>query len=189
MEENIRIEIYLGLICPEYNSIRTQIIRSQNNQLPPDITTFEEIPEESEYYITKNGDNFIIFKNPNLIIFQSPFQAKPFLIYIMKNIFADASKFNNGTVISPINFHCDSEKGISNTSRFELNVIKNKEEKLICIGCNDDDIVELWLQILYIYQQYGFYDKIYAKMGARRLSTKRSEAAKNLSRSPKNERS
>jgi len=33
-------------------------------------------------------------------------------------------------------------------SRFELNVIKNKEEKLICIGCNDDDIVELWYHCL-----------------------------------------
>jgi len=92
IQRNINaLNIDLGLICPEYNSIRTQIIRSQNNQLPPDITTFEEIPEESEYYITKNGDNFIIFKNPNLIIFQSPFQAKPFLIYIMKNIFADGT--------------------------------------------------------------------------------------------------
>ncbi|KAL6631899.1 hypothetical protein U3516DRAFT_792594 [Neocallimastix sp. 'constans'] len=37
----------MGLICPEFNFIKTQIIRSQNKQLPPDITTFEEIPEES----------------------------------------------------------------------------------------------------------------------------------------------
>ncbi|KAL6613152.1 hypothetical protein U3516DRAFT_750704 [Neocallimastix sp. 'constans'] len=60
--------IDMGLICPEFNSIRTQILRSQNKQLPPDITTFEEILEESEYYKTENGDNFMIFKNPNLII-------------------------------------------------------------------------------------------------------------------------
>ena len=59
----------MGLICPEFNSIRTQILRSQNKQLPPDITTFEEILEESEYYKTENGDNFMIFKNSNLIIF------------------------------------------------------------------------------------------------------------------------
>jgi len=59
----------MGLICPEFNSIRTQIIRSQNKQLLSDITTFEEIPEESEYYKTENGDNFMIFKDPNLIIF------------------------------------------------------------------------------------------------------------------------
>jgi len=59
----------IGLICPEFNSIRTQIIRCQNKQLPTDITSFEEIPEESEYYKTENGDNFMIFKNSNLIIF------------------------------------------------------------------------------------------------------------------------
>jgi len=70
--------------------LRTQIIRSQNKQLPPDITTFEEIPEESEYYKTENGDNFIIFKNPNLIIIQSPFQVKLFTKYNV-DIFADGT--------------------------------------------------------------------------------------------------
>ena len=78
----------MGLICPEFNTIRTQIIRSQNKQLPPDITTFEEIPEESVYYKTENSDNFMIFKNPNLIIFQSPFQEKLFTQY-NEDIFAD----------------------------------------------------------------------------------------------------
>ena len=80
----------MGLICPEFNSIRTQIIRSQNKQLPPDITSFKEIPEESEYYKTENGDNFMIFKNPNLIIFQSPFQAKLFT-QCNEDIFSDGT--------------------------------------------------------------------------------------------------
>jgi len=70
----------MGLICPEFNTIRTQIIRSQNKQLRPGITAFEEIPGESEYYKIENGDNFMIFKNPNLIIIQSPFQVKLFNI-------------------------------------------------------------------------------------------------------------
>ena len=43
----------MRLICPEFNYIRIQIIRRQNKQLPPDITTFEEIPEESKYYKKK----------------------------------------------------------------------------------------------------------------------------------------
>ena len=84
------LNINIWLIYPEFNSIRTQIIRSQNKQLPPDITTFEEIPEESEYYKTENGNNFIIFKNPNLIIFQSPFQTKLFTKY-NEDIFADGT--------------------------------------------------------------------------------------------------
>ncbi|KAL6628168.1 hypothetical protein U3516DRAFT_809373 [Neocallimastix sp. 'constans'] len=44
----------MGLICPEFNTIRTQIIRSQNKQLRPGITAFEEIPGESEYYKIEN---------------------------------------------------------------------------------------------------------------------------------------
>ena len=80
----------MWLIYPEFISIKTQIIKNQNKQLPPDITTFEEIPEESEYYKTENGDNFIIFKNPNVIIFQSPFQTKLFTKY-NEDIFADGT--------------------------------------------------------------------------------------------------
>ncbi|KAL6625353.1 hypothetical protein U3516DRAFT_742544 [Neocallimastix sp. 'constans'] len=129
----------IGLICPEFNSIRTQIIRCQNKQLPTDITSFEEIPEESEYYKTENAKLITQYN---------------------EDIFADESKFNNIIVISPINFHCDFEKGISNAkkpyrimiTKRELEALiecyKNKEEKLICIGCDDDDIVELWYDCL-----------------------------------------
>ena len=47
----------MGFICPEYNTVRSQITRSINKQLHPDpgATTFDEIPEESEYYKTKRG--------------------------------------------------------------------------------------------------------------------------------------
>ncbi|KAG4102378.1 hypothetical protein H8356DRAFT_1421145 [Neocallimastix lanati (nom. inval.)] len=37
----------MGLICPGYNSIKSQVTRSRREkQLPPDITTFNEIPNE-----------------------------------------------------------------------------------------------------------------------------------------------
>ncbi|KAG4095787.1 hypothetical protein H8356DRAFT_1398299 [Neocallimastix lanati (nom. inval.)] len=288
-----------GINMTEFNSIRTLILRSQNKQLPPDITSFEEILEESEYYKIENGDNFMIFKNSNLIIFQSPFQSKLFIQYnedifaygtfyiapkfsyqvfnsrtyvkkinsfyttsisilkdkkqstyeiLFKEIKKNASKFSNNIIISPINFHGDIEKGISNAAKkifpqinikycvwhfkrsleiqkkkqiinfleffeyFNINYLnkyhannwnyynniehitnnasesfnnylnnlfpkkptfykliialkkeetlstdeikaliecyKNKEEKLICIGCDDDDIVELWYDCL-----------------------------------------
>ena len=51
----------MGFICPEYNSIRSQITRSINKKLPDDVTTFDEIPDESEYYKTERGENFIIY--------------------------------------------------------------------------------------------------------------------------------
>ncbi|KAL6625552.1 hypothetical protein U3516DRAFT_809758 [Neocallimastix sp. 'constans'] len=77
----------MGLICPGYNSIKSQVTRSRRKQLPPDITTFDEIPNESKYYKTKRDENFMIFKNNDIIVFQSPFQAE--LFSKNKHIFAD----------------------------------------------------------------------------------------------------
>ncbi|KAG4092118.1 hypothetical protein H8356DRAFT_1406358 [Neocallimastix lanati (nom. inval.)] len=68
-------------------TIRFQIIRNINKQFPPNIKSFDDIPIESEYYKTKRNENFMIFKNTDLIIFQSPFQAYLFSNY-HKNIFA-----------------------------------------------------------------------------------------------------
>ncbi|KAL6590597.1 hypothetical protein LY90DRAFT_513021 [Neocallimastix californiae] len=80
----------MGLICPEYSTIRSQIIRNINKQFPPNIESFDDIPIESKYYKTKRNENFMIFKNTDLIIFQSPFQAYLFSNY-HKNIFADGT--------------------------------------------------------------------------------------------------
>ncbi|KAL6617414.1 hypothetical protein U3516DRAFT_748666 [Neocallimastix sp. 'constans'] len=80
----------MGLICPEYSTIRSQIIRNINKQFPPNIKSFDDIPIESKYYKTKRNENFMIFKNTDLIIFQSPFYAYLFSNY-HKNIFADGT--------------------------------------------------------------------------------------------------
>ncbi|KAL6613354.1 hypothetical protein LY90DRAFT_514099 [Neocallimastix californiae] len=84
-----KISKEMGFICPEYNSIKSQISRNLNKKLPSNVTTFSEIPSKSEYYKTKRSENFMIFKNSNLIIFQSPFQAKLFREY-NDDIFVDA---------------------------------------------------------------------------------------------------
>ncbi|KAG4090608.1 hypothetical protein H8356DRAFT_1431061 [Neocallimastix lanati (nom. inval.)] len=121
----------MGLICPGYNSIKFQVTRSRRKQLPPDITTFDEIPNESKYYKTKRDENFMIFKNNDLIVFQSPFQAE--LFSKNKHIFADgtfyiapifsyqklkknSSKYNS-IEITPKIFHCDFEKAVSNVAQ------------------------------------------------------------------------
>ncbi|KAG4091132.1 hypothetical protein H8356DRAFT_1408380 [Neocallimastix lanati (nom. inval.)] len=79
----------MGLICPGYNSIKSQVTISRRKQLPPDITTFDEIPNESKYYKTKRDENFMIFKNNDLIVFQSPFQTE--LFSKNKHTFADGT--------------------------------------------------------------------------------------------------
>ena len=80
----------IGLICSEYGTIRSQIIRNINKQFPPNIKSFDDIPFESEYYKTKRNENFMILKNTDLIIFQSTFQAYLFSNY-HKSIFAEGT--------------------------------------------------------------------------------------------------
>ncbi|ORX63230.1 hypothetical protein BCR32DRAFT_251688 [Anaeromyces robustus] len=92
----------MGFICPEYDTIRSQILRNINKQIHTDITTFDEIPNESIYYKTERGEDFMIFKNPNIIIFQSPFQAKLFSKYY-EDIFADAISNASRKIIPNLN--------------------------------------------------------------------------------------
>ncbi|OUM57982.1 hypothetical protein PIROE2DRAFT_21416 [Piromyces sp. E2] len=107
MEEIINFEFIsheTGFKYPEYKSSRSQITKNINKQLPPDIETFEEIPDKSKYSKTERGENFMIFKNHNLAIFQSPFQAKLFSYYD-EDIFVDgtyyaAPKFSNQLFIT-----------------------------------------------------------------------------------------
>jgi len=62
--------------------LNSQVIRSRRKQLPPDITTFDEIPNESKKKNTikqKRDKIFMIFKkNHNLIVFQFPFHTELF---------------------------------------------------------------------------------------------------------------
>ncbi|KAL6599377.1 hypothetical protein U3516DRAFT_816711 [Neocallimastix sp. 'constans'] len=110
----------MGLICPGYNSIKSQITRSRRKQLPPDITTFDEIPNESKYYKTKRDENFMIFKNNDLIVFQSPFQAE--LFSKNKHIFADGTFY-----IAPIFSY---QVFITRTYVTKLNSVSNAAQKV-----------------------------------------------------------
>ncbi|KAG4105745.1 hypothetical protein H8356DRAFT_1347633 [Neocallimastix lanati (nom. inval.)] len=60
-----KISKEMGFICPEYYSVKSQISRNLNKKkkLPSNVTTFTEIPNESEYYKNKarehNDDIFV----------------------------------------------------------------------------------------------------------------------------------
>ncbi|KAL6600121.1 hypothetical protein U3516DRAFT_762224 [Neocallimastix sp. 'constans'] len=87
--EVLNYESEIGYIFPEYKTIKFQITRYKNKQLSPNIKTFDEVPNETEYYKTIRGEYFMILKYSNIIIFQSPFQAKLFMEN--KHIFADGT--------------------------------------------------------------------------------------------------
>ena len=65
-----------------YNSVRTQMVRTMKKQYPPDVKTFDEIPDESDYFKTERKEDFMIFKNSDIVIFQSPFQANIYSKYL-----------------------------------------------------------------------------------------------------------
>ncbi|KAG4102931.1 hypothetical protein H8356DRAFT_1420758 [Neocallimastix lanati (nom. inval.)] len=121
-----KISQEIGYICPEYKTIKSQITRYKNKQLFPNVKTFDEVPNVSEYYKTIRGEYFMIFKNSNIIIFQSPFQAKLFMKN--KHIFADGT-----FLIAPTNSY---QVFITRTYVTELNcfyttsmsILKNKEQ-------------------------------------------------------------
>ncbi|KAL6630424.1 hypothetical protein U3516DRAFT_776185 [Neocallimastix sp. 'constans'] len=134
----------MGLICPGYNSIKSQVTRSRRKQLPPDITTFDEIPNESKYYKTKRDENFMIFKNnfnselffKNKHIFvDGTFYIAPIFSYqqttyeiLFEEIKNNSSKYNS-IEITPKIFHCDFEKAVSNAAqKVFINKLKKKKE-------------------------------------------------------------
>ncbi|KAG4083158.1 hypothetical protein H8356DRAFT_1365117 [Neocallimastix lanati (nom. inval.)] len=123
-----KISKEIELICPEYNSIKSQISRNLNKKLPSNVTTFAEIPSESEYYKTKRGENFMIFKNSNLIIFQSPFQAKLFREYnddiFVNGTFFIAPKFSYQIFITRT-----YAKELDSFYTTSFAILKNKEQK------------------------------------------------------------
>ncbi|KAG4091499.1 hypothetical protein H8356DRAFT_1430349 [Neocallimastix lanati (nom. inval.)] len=140
----------IGLICPEYNSIKSQISRYIKKQLPPDISKFNEIPDKSEYYINERDENFMIYINSNIIIFQSSFP-------IPNRI--NANKYNNHIIVTPKVLRCDFEKSISNASikifhnitiKYCVWHYKRSLEgiRLIDKKCDKNDIIDLWYKCL-----------------------------------------
>ncbi|KAG4086368.1 hypothetical protein H8356DRAFT_1434576 [Neocallimastix lanati (nom. inval.)] len=135
----------IGYICPEYKTIKSQITRYKNKQLFPNVKTFDEVPNVSEYYKTIRGEYFMIFKNSNIIIFQSPFQAKLFMEN--KHIFADGT-----FLIAPTNSY---QVFITRTYVTELNcfyttsiLLMTKKNKLCYKEVKDHNILNTYYKAI-----------------------------------------
>ena len=122
--------------CPEYTSVKTLISRNINEKLPPNVTTFDEIPNKYEYYITEQNEDFMIFKDSNLIIFQSPFQAELFREY-NNDIFVDgtfyiAPKFSHQVFITR-----NYVKELNSFYTISYAILKNKKQTTYKILFNE----------------------------------------------------
>ncbi|KAG4108109.1 hypothetical protein H8356DRAFT_1268249 [Neocallimastix lanati (nom. inval.)] len=131
-------------IYPEYKTIKTQITRYKNKQLFPNIKTFDEAPNESEYYKTIRAKLFMenkhIFADGTFLIAPTNsyqvFITRTYVtelncfyttsMSILKNkeqttyeilfneIKKNIIKYNSNINFSEKIFHCNFEKGISN---------------------------------------------------------------------------
>ncbi|KAG4107960.1 hypothetical protein H8356DRAFT_1416326 [Neocallimastix lanati (nom. inval.)] len=128
-----KISKEMGLICPEYNSIKSQISRNLNKKLPSNVTIFAEIP--TKLFREYNDDIFVdgtFFIAPRFSyqIFIIRTYAKELNSFyttsfaILKNkeqetykilfekLKKNANTYNNNIIIEPKNLHCDFEREI-----------------------------------------------------------------------------
>ncbi|KAG4095622.1 hypothetical protein H8356DRAFT_1426937 [Neocallimastix lanati (nom. inval.)] len=155
--------------------IKHKIKDEIKKSLIPDIKS--KLPNESEYYKTIRGEYFMIFKNSNIIIFQSPFQAKLFMEN--KHIFADGTfliaptnkqttyeilfneikkniiKYNANINFSEKIFHCDFEKGISNAEVKDHNILNTYYKEISNLSfINIEYIPDIFNKIKNTYKRY-----------------------------------
>ena len=81
-----------GIRAPSFNTIKNCLYKEINKVLPDDIVNLEMAPEESIYYNTLKGENFVIYKDADLLVLQSPGLAKIHLKF-GTILFCDATFF------------------------------------------------------------------------------------------------
>ena len=101
-------------------------------QLPEDVNSFETVPETSIYYKTIDNENFLYYKNNNVIIFQSNNLAKIQLKY-GNVIFCDATfkscpSFSYQIFITRVFEVFDFIKNSYYTTSFSIMKNKRKED-------------------------------------------------------------
>ena len=75
---------------PDYNSLKSIINHNINKQFPKEIDNWNNIPELHDYYKTLSGEDFIIKKTEDYLLFQSKSLANIQINY-NKSIFCDAT--------------------------------------------------------------------------------------------------
>ena len=60
---------------PILGNIKSSIYRFINKNILKDIENLNELPDDSEYYKTLTGEQFLFYKTDHLLIFMSPNQA------------------------------------------------------------------------------------------------------------------
>ncbi|KAG4081658.1 hypothetical protein H8356DRAFT_1438523 [Neocallimastix lanati (nom. inval.)] len=157
----------MRLICPEYSTIRSQIIRNINKQFPPNIKTylfsnyhknifadgtFYAAPKFSyQLFITRTYvGEFNMFYTTSISILKNKKQSTYETLF--KEIKKNPNKFRSNTLITTINFHCDFEQVFPNINikycvwHYKRS-LENKTKNILCyheVKNNNDYNVNNW---------------------------------------------
>ena len=66
-------------IIPSFDTIKSSVYRYISRKIPKDIDKLSELTDDSKYYVTERGDNYLAYKSDKKVLFISKFQTQ--LIY------------------------------------------------------------------------------------------------------------
>ena len=124
----------IGFVCPEYNTIRSQINRNTNKLLQKDISSFDDIPDKSEFNKTETEEDYMIFENDDIIIFQSPSPFQAYLFYkYSDDIFADGILYIGPKVSYQVFLTRNYKREKNSFYTKSFSILKNKQESIYII--------------------------------------------------------
>ena len=86
------VSVDKGIKAPNFNSIKTTLYTTLNNNLPNDILSLRDAPKFSPYYKTLDEEDFVVYKDSRNLILQSPSLAK-IQIEFGTTLFCDSTFF------------------------------------------------------------------------------------------------
>ena len=95
-----------GIKSPVYSSIISTLYNDISKKFPKDILSFETAPDESIYYNTLSNTKFLLYKDNNVIIFQSENLAKIQAKHC-EVIFCDSTFYSSPAIAYQIIYHKD----------------------------------------------------------------------------------
>ena len=62
-------------IIPSFDTIKSSVYRYISRKIPKDIDKLSELLDDSKFYVTERGDNYLAYKSDKKVLFISKFQA------------------------------------------------------------------------------------------------------------------
>ena len=91
-KHNLNLD-YKPIKSPTFDNVKHNIYRYINKQIPQDIDNLKDMPEESDFYKTIKGGNFLAYKTDKMLIFMSKIQAQLFYEY-NDHVFIDGTFYS-----------------------------------------------------------------------------------------------